>query len=96
MANAWSDLVSLCLFEAAVRARSCPYLWSANVLPGPPNTTCLKPALGIDPLIPSRFDPLLDLEYGWNGVVEGFVALGLSVNDVRRQHLDVPIAAETP
>ena len=78
------------------RCTADTYFGCADVLPGSLDASCLEPALGIDPLVPGSLNPLLDLEYGRNGVAEFLVAPGFGVDDIGRQHLDVPVATEPP
>ena len=72
------------------------YLGRANVFPGPPDPPSLKTALRIDPLVPCALNPLLDLKDGRNVVAKGLMAFELGMDDVRGDHLDVPVAAEPP
>src|SRR5882672_8770552 len=70
------------------------YLWCPNILSCSQDSSCLYPALTIEPFIPSIFDQALQFQYRWQPVPESFVAFSLGGADVRDQHLDVAIAAQ--
>jgi hypothetical protein len=71
------------------------YLWSADVFPGIADATSLDTTDLIDTLVPSFLDKILHLQYTWKSSRKLFVALSLGPLNVREQHLNIPIAAET-
>jgi hypothetical protein len=70
------------------------YLGRADIFPCASDTACLQTALSVDSPIPGSLDPFLDLEDGWKLVAKVFMALELGVDNIRKHHLNVPVATE--
>ena len=71
------------------------YLWCTNVLPCSPDTSSFCSTLSIDTTIPSIFNQILDLKDVWKTVAKVLRAWSFCRDNVRCEHLDVPITTET-
>lgn len=71
------------------------YLWGANVFPGISDTASLNATNAVDSLVPGRLDKVLQLQNAWGTPRKLFMALSSGALDVRNEHLNIPVSAES-
>ena len=80
---------------ARTKGSAAQYLRRADVFPRPLDTTCLDSTHAVEPPIPRPLYQILQPQDPRGAVLKGFVARTVGPADVRYDHLNVPVAAET-